>query len=310
MTDDPCAAIRAIVGNGTDPLAALRVLRHAIIWSAATVAAALSGSGDEPGTDDAALELVIAVDDAVAEADLLVDVVPRLADHALAGVRVTEYLRRQIDALVSLSDQVAAAGHEYEAVRDVEAELIASGAEHDRLTARLAELTRLRELADSLPELRDMHDELTRRESAMLAETDAAEAALLATAERVGALSAERLSRLGTSTAEALTRLRDTESRWAAVAAQFADAERKVTKLRDEYLVLSAALRAHAEVDADLTARLDGAERGSVTDRVRTVLADVQSLLDQVDTALGDTLARYDRINAEAHRELHWREDS
>lgn len=320
MADDPRAAIREILDDDGDPLAALRILRYAIEWSAATVSSALTDRSTRPGDDIATLELVIAVDDALEAAEDLAVVTPQLAQHALAGVAVAEHLERQTAALARASQATTVARHDREALAAVEAELKAEAAEHERLTGAITEWDRLRELSAALPAIREQHDRLQHRREAILDETAAAEHELMETAETVVLLRAETVARLSDRTRAALHELEVAESGWAALARQHAQASEKTEQLRHAHEARTAELLAHADIDRDLIGRLIQAADSPVFDKehqlaltrirdnlvgeVHHQLDRAELLLNQVDRGLAAALRRYEEIGAAERHEL------
>ncbi|GGS54771.1 hypothetical protein [Actinokineospora fastidiosa] len=313
MTDEPRAVLLAAATEGDDALAALTVLRHAMAWASTAIGTAVS----PPPGDTEALELVIALDDALTEADALVDGVPALVDAAVAGVAVADHLDTQARRLAELADRVAVARRERDALSAVSAELTACGAEHERIEAELANLRRLRRLADALPDIRAERDRLAARVRELTSETADAEKALADTAETAVRLSEQQLADLDTRARELLEKLRGTETAWAELRERMADDDARLrakdaeyAKLRAERADQVAALRAHAAIDADLAERLSSATEGSLPDRVRTMLSDAQMMIDEVDAALGDTLARYDRFVEDHSKVLPWRDQS
>ncbi|SDM15887.1 hypothetical protein SAMN04488074_117104 [Lentzea albidocapillata subsp. violacea] len=309
MNDDPRAALLAAAEGDDGPHTALLVLRHALAWSARAVASA----HPRDHTDPAVIELVIVLDDALTQVDALVEHVVAVADAGVAGVPVTAYLARQASALTELAERVAALRREHEALFAVEEELRACGEEHDRIGAQVEELNRLRRLSEALPEIRAQHETLQRRLQTMTSESAQAEQALADTAHQVVVLRDELVADLGQRTRDQLDRLSRTEARWAALHAEFAE---KTTALADknvEYEKLKAerdgllrAVAAQHECDQDLLARLSEVSEGGALDRVRALLADVRMTLDQVETALGDALVRYDEFVEQNRKVLPW----
>ncbi|MCP2167289.1 coiled-coil domain-containing protein [Goodfellowiella coeruleoviolacea] len=311
--DDPRAALRAAAAGPDDAATALLALRHALAWAAR----ALATDRPHAATDPAAVELVIAVDDALTEVDELVRQVPDVAEAGVAGTPVTEYLNQQAEALAELADRVAVTRREHEALFAVEAELRACGAEHDEIQRHVAELHRLERLARDLPAIRDQRDSLARRLATMRSPVAEAEDALAATAHEVLVLREELLANLDTRTQELLRQVRDVEARWADQRRRLAEDESRLRdkvaeyeKLRTERDGLLRAAAAHAEIDRDLVDRLAAVREGGPLDKVRAMLSDVRTTLDTVDSALADALARHDRFAEEHRRVLPWRDES
>jgi chromosome segregation ATPase len=228
---------------------------------------------------------------------------------------VTEDLGGRADALPELADRIARTRREHEALFAVEEELEACREEHDEIVRRIEELRRLEALAAGLPEIRDQHDSLARRLETMTSPAAEAEEALAATAHRVLVLREDLFARLDVRTRELVEKVRDSEVRWAEQRqrilegeAQLRDKVAEYEKLRAERDTVLRAAAAHAEIDRELVERLAAVREGGPLDKVRAVLSDVQARLDQVDGALAEALARYDRF-AEEHRQvLAWRD--
>lgn len=310
MTDDPRAALAAALDSGDDAHAALQVLRHAIAWAGRAIATPVR-NGDGP----LAIELVIALDDALEQVDDLLAQVPALAEQGVAGAPVTEYLERQAQALAEISDQIAVARREHEALFAMEAELRASKEEHGRIQQRIDELQRLDRLEKSLPELREQHQRLARQLEAMITPVAAAEQALVDLAEQIVTLSTERRQDLAKRTNELLAEVSESEQRWAESMRQHADAEERLATLGKDYEELReelerrlAALRIHARIDEELQERLGAA--GESVDQVRGILAETDGTLERVEQALGEALERYDRFVEQHRAVLPWRDDS
>jgi hypothetical protein len=311
VTDDPRALLVAALAEPDDPRTALRVLRHAIAWSTAAV----SAGGDEPAGEP--IELVIALDDALTQVDGLLERVPVIAEQGVAGVPVTTYLRRQAQALAELSDRVAVARQEHEALLSLETELRACAEEHDRTLARVAELKRLERLAESLPAIREQRDRLARRLALKVDPDEGAEQALVDTADEVVTLGAELLADLGERTRDLLDRLAEQERRWAEEKQRYAEEEARLTRMRADYDKLAeerekmvASLKVHAQIDDDLLNRLPSAGAGTSVERVRSALAEAQRIVDDVDRALADALEHHDRFLEENRRVLPWSSES
>ncbi|MGW6698223.1 hypothetical protein [Nocardia sp. NPDC055049] len=286
--------------------ATLQALGKAIAGSAATMAAVVTASASVSGSDPSTLDLLIAVDDALSRVDELVEQIPVLVDAVLAGPAVARTLDRKTAALTEAAERVAGARRTYDTLRSTEDELVALGAEHERITRRLAELDRLRALSAELPALREQQQKLLGRNEALIADTERAEQAVLDAAENVVVLSAQCQALLTERASAAIDELRVLEARWADLNREYLEAERKVDVLRGEHRVRTAALAAHCDVDRDLLARLSRVADAGVLAGVGETLADAQSLLESADQGLGRALIRYDEIRAGTRAELSW----
>ncbi|MGV9680898.1 hypothetical protein ACWDSJ_36985 [Nocardia sp. NPDC003482] len=315
--NDPRVMIQDIVTDDADRCAGLRVLQYAIEWSAATVAAALA----DAEADSAAVEVVIALDDALGGVDQLVGNVTALADTALIGEPVRVYLEEKVTALTVLSEQLTLARLELQSAEEAADELAASSVEYERLSSRLGELSRLRELSEALPEVREQYDRLIQHHDAMIDETAEAEQALRDTAEQLVTLSTQRRATLDERTRAALEQIQRGESDRIAAAQRCADAATELAQLRDLHASRIAALQAYASANNEVLQRLiridddaDGNESigqrdGSVLETARRILGQVQSSLERVDGELGRALKDYDEAT-QAHRKvIPWRDD-
>lgn len=313
MTAELRASIRAATDDAADPTAPIRALGYALAWAAGAVSRTLASPPAVPGSDAGGVELLLAIDDALKHVPDMVDQISLAVQSALAGTPVADYLNQRITALAVASESVQAARRDHDALRAVEAEIVNAQTEHDRLSARVAELRRFRKLADSLPELRQQHDQLTRRHDTLLAETEQAERALLATAGDVLVLDTDRLGLLETRTREALARLVECEARAVEEDRKFTDASRRRAEVEERLNGLKtlhsdtmSALRARADIDRDLLARLGRATDGNGLSEAQGQLAAAETLLDQVGDALSAAMRRHDGLNSENRGVIEW----
>jgi len=144
-------------------------------------------------------------------------------------------------------------------------------------------------------------------------ESAEAEQALVATADQVLVLREDLLADLDERTRRQLERLRKSEVDWARLHREYAEKETELRDKHTEYEKLKVerdgllrAVAAQQACDRDLLARLSAVSEAGALDRVRALLSDVQTTLDQVETALGDALVRYDQFVEQNRKVLPW----
>jgi soluble cytochrome b562 len=311
MSKDPKAELTDALTMG-GPAVALHVLRHAINWSAET----LSGLSQNPidALDTAAMECVIALDDALAEVEALAAPLAALIEVAVTGAPVADYLTQQMTALTSLADRAAVARREREALSHVEERLRADAADHDRLTTSLDELRRHERLADALPELRAQEEQLAARMAEMRGPIRDAEQALAETARQVVTLSTERLADISEQTSALLTEIDQKEREWAGEVQEHGKLKAELAKNISRYETLKAerteqvvALQEYCRVDGELMNSLPGSD-GDVPDgqTLRRALDSVATTLRDVDDGLRAALARHDELLRQNRRLIGW----
>ncbi|KAF0845289.1 hypothetical protein [Nocardia caishijiensis] len=293
--------------------AAIYALRHSIDWSAATIDDVLAGRPAEAraeGADQSTLELLIALDDALAKVRDLGDRVPVLTRAALSGAEVAQVLSGRIDVLGAVSEQLARARDEFDELAETEAELTRAGAEYQRISDRIAELDRLRELAAELPALREQQRALLGREAELIVATDEIERDLVAASTRVITLTEAEQERLSARLGQLLGQVRNAETTGAATVERCQRAREEIDALRAEHTGRVAELSAHAEVSKQLLEQLDGVADETALDRVGALLTEAGDLLRRVDDGLGTALRRYDEVRARDHQVTTWSGDS
>lgn len=310
MTDDPRAALLAAASDGAGAHSALRALRHALQWSAQAIGDVAPADSGDP----TAIELVMALDDALSEVAGLVARAPALTEAAMAGPSVREYLDQRGDALTELARRIAVARQEHDELAAIEAQLRDGAEEHQRLVERIDELRRLRRLHDELPALREQQAALATAAEAMTGPVGETMQALRDTSEHLVTLDAERQADLDARTRELLATLARAQQQFAeltrqhtATEAQLHDKHDEYEKLRDEHANWLPALNQLVEIDADLRDRLAAARDETTLDRVHGMLTRAQTVLDDVDAALGVALRRYDEVLDKSREVLPWR---
>lgn len=316
MSQDPRAALRDLLSTsdtGTDEAqTALRVLRHVLEWSTSALGGHLRTAAGRTRTDT--LELVMALDDALSQVDGLLSLVPALAAAGVAGGPVTRYLAEQSSALTEFAKRVATARREHEELAEIETRLRADEAEHERLTARLADLRRMRDLSGGLDALHAQEQDLTNRLALMLTPVADAEQALLDTANQVVTLSAQRLALLGEQTRAVLETLRRSEAEWADETRAHAQAERELHDRREEFDKLRVArdvrlsqLSMHTAINRKVVERLAVTD-ATALEAAGGMLAEIEAGLDRLDGALAEAVTRHDELLAEEREVLSWDE--
>ncbi|MEV0544353.1 hypothetical protein [Nocardia salmonicida] len=290
--------------------AAVHAMKRAIADSVAVLTTVTTDGATRPGTSAAALDLLIAVDDAFSGVDDLVERIPALLDAAEAGPSVAHALDRKRTALIAAAADVAKARRTLDELSETEAELVAASAEHEAISRRSRELDRLRSLARELPALRAQQQTLAGRDAALIAAADHTEQTLLDVAEHVIELTVAQQRLLRERTSMALEELRTLEAVWGEVNDAYQLAQAKVATLRAEHQARTAELAAHRAVDQDLLARLSRVADSDVLNGVDETLSTAHVLLASADEGLSAALTRYDKIKATARTELPWTEPS
>ncbi|MFD7660690.1 hypothetical protein ACFV4N_42530 [Actinosynnema sp. NPDC059797] len=312
-TTDPRAELAAVLTT-EGPAVALHALRWAIGWSVRALAEAARAEPAAEGPDTAAIEVVIALDDALAEVEHLAVRLSALTEVAATGEPVADHLRRQVDSLTALADRTAVLRREHEALARVEERLAAGAAEHERVSARLEELKRFERLADALPELKAQQESLSARLAAMRQPAEVAERALLDTAEQVLSLSLERLGDLSDRTGDVLAKIAASERDWAEEVraheehkTRLADTLARYERLRTEHAERAAQLLEYARIDTEILAGLPaGPADAPDGDGLRAALDATEHTLRRVDEGLRAALDKHARLQDAARRMTQW----
>lgn len=313
MTEDPRSELAEVLAQD-GPAVALRALRCALRWSARALADVTGATAAD--RDVAALEVVIALDDALDEVSAIADRLTPLTELAVTGTPVAEHLERQVEALIELADRAAVARREHQALARTERELRAGAAEHQRISDELDQLRRYQRLADAVPELQAQQQVLAARLAALRSPAPEAERALLDTAEQVLTLSDERLADLNRNTAAVLGELAEVQRGWARESANFvAQKERldetvkRYRRLRDLQTERVAALLEYRRIDGELVAAIPGADGEFVDARTLSeALERVEETLRQVDDGLRAALEQHGRRVETDLRLVEWDE--
>ncbi|MFD6397566.1 hypothetical protein [Nocardia sp. NPDC060249] len=308
MNDEQARTILGdTLADNTIPFPGVRALGQAIDWSAVTIADALAHRTHHcDSADQSTLDLLIALDDALDRVGDLTDRLPALASAAMSGAEVAEVLARRTDELRARTAELATARSDFARVAETEAELMAAGAEYERITDRIAELNRLRALAAELPALREQQQALLGKEADLIVATDELERDLASTSTRVLTLAQDQQARLSSHLAELLAQIQAVEIGNAAAANQCAQARAEAQTLRDDHAKRVAELSIHAEISKQLLDQLSGVTDTSALRRVEALVTEAGDLLRRVDSGLGAALRRYDEFRARDHQVLTW----
>ncbi|WP_026403464.1 hypothetical protein [Actinomadura rifamycini] len=317
-TDDLKTRLAAVLADD-GPVAALTALRLAADWSARAL-------GTAPDDDVSAFRAVAELDDALDRITELERGVPALVQAAAPGAPVRDHLRERHAALAAARADLAADRAVLAELGQVRDELAGLADEHERLRDRVAELRRLRRLADEVDDLRAQRDALETRQAA-LAESAAAERAVGDAADGVVRLTREQLELLRPRVRDALREAADTTAELAGLRerlddaegttererARLAEAERGFERLSDLRDRVRGPLRAYLRADRALAAGLAAASGGppslikeSGLDRADRDLADLEDRLDAIDAALGRALDEHARAQEGARAVLGW----
>lgn len=305
MSDDPAAEISAAL---TEPalITPLVTLGHAADWARKILA--------EAGDDDvAALEYVIALDDALPRIARLMNLVPALVKAASPGAVVSE---RLVSAKAELDRQRAALAAErasIEAARDLERQAREVAAERDDLRERVQRLERAQAIERELPGLRARKNELEAAVSlAAAAEGDQAVRGLNEAAHRLRELSDAQRSLIAAENDDlvsAVTAAVEAAGRELGrrdeLTAELADRERQAGELRAEQERHLPGLRARRQADEELLAGLAEAglpERASAIERVRAELAEIERLIENAEALLKPLLRQHARAYEESRK--------
>jgi chromosome segregation ATPase len=273
------------------PTDRLQALRQAIADVSASV-------GADVGDDDvAAINCVIGLESALKDLGALLDIIPGLLELASLGpdvdgrvtTKAAEVGRRRAE-LVTLRARL-------DAERELTQQLEGIKAERDRIADQLAELYRVKEIAEELPGLRETVSRL--QESIGAADQAQAEqviADLTLAVRTIAELTSRQREMAGAELAAAADEVvtaarRTTEQREQLatlndqLAAQVAEAE----QLRVEAELNLPALQMHLQADATLVQGLDDAgigTGGAQVTRVRGVLDELAQVLADLDNDL------------------------
>jgi chromosome segregation ATPase len=309
LTSDPQADLAAALRR-PEPAAPLLALRHAADWAARTV---LAGVQADPLTaDTAALECVIALDDAFPAIAGLLSQLPELVLLAGAGAAVGDRLSASQAELTLQQAAVSAERGALKMARETLARLAEVEAERSRLQD---EISRAREVAlreREMPALRQTLAELnTALSAAEAADGDEVIRGLIAAGSRLTGLVGRQQSileadckHLVTTVAAATAAAAESLARRDELVAELAVREREASSLRAAAEEVLPALDARRRADAEFAAALlgDGTEDGTSSaalQRIQAVLAELGQRMTAAEQELGPLLRQHQRAYEE-----------
>lgn len=312
MTSDPRAALAAALTEG-GPTASLLALRYAAEWAARTVL-------DEVRADDvAALECVIALDDALPSVGELMGQVPELVMLASAGSSVGNKLIASAAKLKRQRDALTAERAALESVRDLSARLAEVEAERERLRGEIERAERTARIERELPALRQTLAELTAAVSAAdggAASADAVLQGLIAAGRRLAGLTEEQRLILDLDNEKVAAKVVDVTAvveqalaRRGELAAELETRDREADELRAAEEKTLPGLRARRQADAELVAALLTVESAgqqaaplSALERIQAEFAELEQRVDSVEGRLTPLLRQHQRAYEEARQ--------
>jgi hypothetical protein len=328
LSDDPTAAISALLEQ-PGPTAALAVLRYAADWSARTV---LMAAHDD---DTAALECVIALDEALPPISELMGRAPELVKLASAGRSAGELLAAAEAEFARQRAELTAERGRLEAARELRTRLAEVEAERDRLRADIERLERTRLIERELPALRGRLAEVAAAVSAAVsaaesgAESGAASGeegervvrGLLTAAGQLRELTEAQRSLLAAGNAQLVSAVKaaaDAAGRELArrdeLTAELETRQREADQLRIEYQRNLPGLRARQQADQELVGGLaagglpagkagEAGEAGeAAVARVRTELSELEQRLENVEGLLKPLLQQHAQAYEQARQ--------
>ncbi|MFD7826000.1 hypothetical protein [Kitasatospora sp. NPDC059803] len=314
----------ALEGAGAEgAIAAPQVLRAALSWVCTELRTLDAGPGGST-----ALAVLYELDDALSAAATLADAVPELLDAARAGASLRGGVAKLTDRLAQVGDLLATERTDLTDLLDRQEELRRRLADHAELRRQVDELRRLERIVAALDGLGEQQATITARLLQLRGKDAGVEDALRISAERLLQLSEEQLAVLAPQTRQALARAEQTEAALAAEQRTFDSAQQRLALVEQQLADLQglrdgqlAALRLHAQTDAELARALAGSssspDTAETADRsTRSALAEAEALatfvetrLREVDAGLRRALDRRDLQGAEAHAALSWAAD-
>jgi predicted nucleic acid-binding Zn-ribbon protein len=317
LSDEARREIAAALA-GDDGLAALRVLRAALDWSA-TVTARFRDRSEDP----TAVEAVMLLDDALSTVGALTREVPGLLAAAELGPSVDRYLHDRMVELAELREQVARATAAHDELVRSEQELRARLAEHAKLQQKVASLRRLERLVRALEELRAQRGLLDERLAVLTQRTEGVEEAIGRGSRQLLRLTEEQRRLLAPRVREALEQatsaqaaLADEEDRLERDRAALASATERFEQLRSTRDERVAGLAVYAKADRDLVQALAGltgeaadADRPGL-ERALAIVDGVEDRLRTVDDLLARVLDARQRDLEQDRKRLGWSDGS
>lgn len=304
----------ALAGPGArEPEAevALRVLGLALRWAGAALGRV---DGGESGTP--ALAVLFALEDALGETGALADALPALLAAAMPGEAFgggTEELMRRLasvrERVGQERERVELAHAALEKLTAAEEGLRERLAEHEALRRQVDELRRLERLVLALDALQEQQEVIAERLAALRGRDAGVEETLRTSGDALLRLSEDRLAALAPRTREVLERAEAAQRALAAeerahgdAAADLAEREARLERIRDAQGDRVASLRVYAAADRELAQALAapaGSPNGVVAPEHRVALAEVEAAAAEIEQRLGAADEALRRVLAE-----------
>lgn len=290
-----------------EPAEKLLALRRVITDASKAL---LADVGDD---DVAAINCVLAMEDALGDLSDLLGLVPSLLDIASLGPRVDERVAARCHEVERQHAELMRQRAALDADRELAGQLDQIKAEQEQIAGRIADLTRVKQITEELPALRATLRTLEQSTTtAQETEAEQVSADLTAAARALASLTERQRSAVGAElsamtdavetavrqTAEQREQLADLKDR---LAAQIAEAQ----ELKNATDTDLPALQLHVQADAELVSGLDNAGLGNGdlrVDRVKGALADVAQRLADLDTNLRPLLIAHARAYEQARQ--------
>ncbi|MEU2025208.1 hypothetical protein ABZ565_24145 [Streptomyces sp. NPDC016469] len=309
--DEIAAALSGAGADGPEAEVALRVLGLAFRWAGAALGRVDGGESGAP-----ALAALFALEDALAESGALADALPGLLAAAMPGeafVGGTEELMRRLAAVRERvreeRERTDLAHAALEKLAAAEEALRDRLAEHEALRRQVDELRRLERLVLALDALQEQQEVIAGRLAALRGRDAGVEGTLRTSSDALVRLSEDRLAALAPRTREVLERagaaqraLAEEERVHGDAAADLAERQARLERIREAQGDRVASLRRYAEVDRELAGALaapGGAPDGAVAPEHRVTLAEVEAAAEEMERRLGAADEALRRVLAE-----------
>jgi|GEM_PF-3793228 len=311
MTDDPKDGLSATLAHtGSD--AALTALRCSIAWAATSLSTQI-GEDD----DVVALQCVIGLDDALADLEKLLGLVPAVVRIASPGRPVEERLAdcqarldQEMSELASNRAALAAAG-------DIERRLEETQAERDQTQTQIGMLERRQQIAEDLPglqaRLRKLRDAT---DKAMAGPVEQVAQGLVKAVRQLADLTDQQrsligadLSKLASEAVAAGQALAAESGRLNELKAEVTARQAEADELRREYKQALPGLELYRQADQALAGALTAAGLASpesALEGVRGCLTDIEQRLSDLDSTLKPLLDQHASAYADALAIRNW----
>lgn len=275
-----------------DPEATVREFGRAVARAATALGAVVTRADDE-----IAFACVLALDEAFTRFAGVLSVLPQALELAAPGRTVSARLAQRQAELAAADIELARLRTELDRLTEVEQGLRDAEAERELLTARLADLTKVRERAEQLPAVRERLAAFEAAVAATAVEDADTMARLTAGIRQLSALTARQRLVLGAQLEHAIAELAAAEEALARQQARIerlkadqASLEAESTALPESFGDELDALAKWRQADADFADALDATDgapaTGPTLSRVRGVLTDLDTRLADIDSRL------------------------